>query len=540
MLRILLATTLLAGPAWAEDFLTAAPVTDVTVYPRGATVGRTFTVNLPAGRHRVLIPYTVDGTPPRVAVPEGVALGAVQALPGYLTDAQAVFTNEQSAAQARVDAAKDALQTRADTVTRGQAAVVGQEQKLAYLRSLSGANLTATDANALRNASDMVAEQVSQAAIAKLEAETALRDAIEARDEAQKTLTQADRDLARLNPPQGEVDVLAISVEADAAGPVEMTLDTLIQNARWQADYDLNLTRGEPAQIDLSRKVVLNQWTNEAWTDVALTLSTADPFAQVVPTEPYPSLAQIQPKGEAGAGRYASESAVADSIARAAPSPKEALAITAQVVIEGLSVTYGYPRPISVAPDGDVIISLDQFTFDAREFNRAAPRFDQTAFLMAEFTNTTPEPFLPGLASVSRDGVFVGRIPFEHIPAGAEAEISFGALEGLRLDYTLLDNNTGDRGFLTSSSTRIQEMEFSVENLLDTPETVQTIFALPYTEQEDLSVKVRATPPPDAQDFEQRRGVSVWSLKLAPGEKKTMRVRVDLDWPDGQELYWQP
>jgi uncharacterized protein (TIGR02231 family) len=159
---------------------------------------------------------------------------------------------------------------------------------------------------------------------------------------------------------------------------------------------------------------------------------------------------------------------------------------------------------------------------------------------MAEFTNNTPEPFLPGQASVSRDGVFVGRIPFALIPAGAKAEVSFGALEGLQLDYTMLDNNTGDRGFLTTSSTRNQQMEFSVENLLNSTETVQTVFALPFAEQEDLSVKVRTAPDPDETDFEKRRGVSVWSLDLGPGEKKTVRVTVDMDWPDGQELFWQP
>ena len=541
MLRILLATTFLAAPAWADDFLIAAPVTDVIVYPNGATVGRTFSVELPEGQHRVLIPYSSDGTPPRVSVPEGLALGAVQVLPGYLTDADSVLSDSQKAAQARVDTARTALNALQDSLTSQQSVIVGQDQRIAYLRSISGTNLENMNAQALSDTGDMVATQIAQATLKKVETEARLRDAVEARDEAQKALAQAERDLARQSPPQGDVDVLAISVDANAAGGVEMSLDTLIRTAGWQADYELNLTRGDPAKIDISRKVVLGQWTEEAWTDVALTLSTADPFAQILPTEPFPSLAQILTKGKQGYGSsFESESLGADSDGRASAAPEPSMVVSAQTVIEGLSVTYAYPQPVGVAPGEQVILSLDDFTFDAREFSRAAPRFDQTAFLMAEFTNTTKEPFLPGEASISRDGVFVGRVLFEQIPAGAKAELSFGALEGLRLEYTLLDNNTGDRGFLTSSSTRNQEIEFSVENLLDTTETVQTIFALPIAEQEDLIVKVRTVPQPDEENYDQRRGVSVWSLELEPGEKKTVRVTINLDWPEGGELFWQP
>ncbi len=539
-----LAATLQTCPAWAEDFLIAAPVTDVTVYPRGATVSRTFSADLPQGQHRILIPYAANGPdtgPPRLKVPDGITLGALQVFPGYLTDADAVLTTEQRSAQDRVQAARDAVQTRDDAVARGLATVQGQMQKLAYLRTLTGASQTATDPDALRLTSDMVADQIAQAAIAERAASTALRDNTKALEVAQKALLQAERDLERLVLPRGDVDILAISVETDVAGAVELTLDTLIFNAGWQADYDLNLSRGNAAQIAMSRRVILGQSTDEAWSDVALTLSTANPFTQVLPSTPYPSLAQIQPKDKAG---YSSRDAGSDlsSIAERAPAPMqdEPVVVTAAAVIEGLSVTYDYPRPISVTPNGQVILSLDDFTFDARTFNRAAPRFDKTAFLMAEFTNSTSEPFLPGQASVSRDGVFVGRVPFDLIPAGGKTEISFGALEGLRLDYTLLDNNTGDRGFLSTSSTRNQEMEFSVENLLNTTETVQTLFALPFAEQEDLSVKIRTTPNPSESDFEKQRGVDVWQLEVGPGEKKTVRITVDMDWPDGEMLFWQP
>ena len=83
-------------------------------------------------------------------------------------------------------------------------------------------------------------------------------------------------------------------------------------------------------------------------------------------------------------------------------------------------------------------------------------------------------------------------------------------------------------------------MEFSVENLLDKVETVQTLFSLPFAEQEDLEVSVSTRPNFDETDFEQRRGVSVWTLEVGPGETKTVRVNVEMNWPEGQQLNWRP
>ncbi|SHF37891.1 conserved hypothetical protein [Litoreibacter ascidiaceicola] len=549
MLRSLaLSAALLSSAAYAEDFQLVAPVTSVTVYPQGATVTRVIAVDLPQGKHRILVPYQAGSSdgPPRVNAPDGFAIGAMEVLNDFLSDPKAAYSPEQTAASERVEAAKDALQALEDVVVRGQAAVEAQGAKNAYLRSLTGASLTGADAEAMRAASDMVADELAKAWTEQYAASVALRDDEKARDEAKKSLAQAELDLRRLSPPTGSVTILALSVEAANAGPVNLTLNTLNYNAGWRADYDLNLTRGDDARVAMERKVVMYQSTGELWSDVDLVLSTANPFAQVNPTEPYPSQAFIQAKGKAGLSsvvRSAPQAEYSLDLARAdegAPEPVLA-APRAQAVIDGLSVTYEYPEPVSLATGGgELILALDDFTFDAREFNRAAPRFDKTAFLMAEFTNSTQEPFLPGQMSVSRDGVFVGRSALPLIPAGDKAEVSFGTLEGLRLEYKLLDNDTGDRGFLTSSSTRMQQMEFSVENLLATTEEVQTIFALPYAEQEDLSITTSSRPSPDESDFEQKRGVSVWNLEVGPGEKKTVRVNVEMDWPEGQQLFWQP
>lgn len=529
---------------FADDIQTLAPVRSVTIYPNGATLTRVITADIPAGSHRVLFPIpqeALNAGPPRIRSKFGFDLGAQEYLPGYVTDPTLVYSPAQAIAYERLEGLKDQRLGLADTVASGSAAVEAAKAKLAFVRSISGGSLEDVNVADLADVTAMIGEQVAGALAEHQAAVEALRAGQDALRDLDKGIAQAQRDFDRTAPPQGSVGMMAVSVEASAAQTIEFTLDYLIRQASWGVDYDMFLSR-EEAKLDVSRKVLVRQYTGEVWSDVELIMSTADPSAQIVPSEQWPNQASVSDQANK---RLAGTSSVSRSQLQdpmlEAPVIAEAAETFAQVVIDGLSVSYTYPERVTVSPDeGTLILALDAFQLNAEEFNRAVPRRDQTAFLMAKFTNTTSEPMLPGTTSLYRDGKFVGRGQVGMIPAGAEETLAFGPLEGLRLDYKQINNDTGDRGIISRADIREQALEFSVENLTSEVEVVETLFALPYSEQEDLVVTSRARPKPDATDFEQRRNVGQWLLELQPGEKRTVRVDVEMTWPQGQVLQWQP
>ena len=159
---------------------------------------------------------------------------------------------------------------------------------------------------------------------------------------------------------------------------------------------------------------------------------------------------------------------------------------------------------------------------------------------MAEFTNETGEPILPGEASLMRDGTFVGRMGIPMIPAGGDEELAFGPIESIRLDTILLRNAEGDAGLINRSSTREQQITFTVENLSDETQEVRALFPLTFSEKDDLEVDIVALPAPDDIDVDDRRGVSAWDLTLTPGQTQEVQITVTLDWPEGQVLSWNP
>ncbi len=531
-----------AVPALADDVTVQAPVVAVTVYPDGAELIRRARTELPAGTHRVFLPYAgLDDLSalPRIATSEGVAIGTLGFRRDVTVDRQALFTEAQAAAWAEVERLEVAADTAADDRARTAARVKALEARLAFLGKVDpGEAATAETVLALAAA---LANEVAETETALVGARAALRPLDERIAEIKSAQAAAEAAFARLSPPNEVSDLISVELDLAAAGPVTLELTELAPYAWWEMDYDLDLDRAA-GSLGIDRKVIVAQNTGEVWADVALTLSTARPGDAVAPQPVYPDQARIEKPQTLARGAAAPMAMMED-----APEPVmepeimvDAKMTTASMQIDGLALSYVYPEPVTIASDEAAELALDRLSLEAEPMIWASPRHDETAFTVARFTNTTEEPILPGMANILRDGHLVGRQYIEMIPAGAETEMGFGPIEGIRLATIFERNAEGDTGLISRSNTREQRLTFTVENLTGEAQELRAFFPLTYSEQEDLRVRVSATPPPDETDIDRARGVSAWDIAVEPGETAEVRINVDLDWPEGMELYWYP
>jgi uncharacterized protein (TIGR02231 family) len=532
-----------ALPAQAETFFAQAPVAEAIIYPDGATLTLRAELDLPAGEHVVMVPYPEAdgmGSLPRIAVSEGVVVGALGFRRDVVSDARDLYTEAQEEAAARIDRAEQALEAKMDEIEVARVDLAALQAKADYLAAITPpAEATAEEILAI---ADLVATQTAETRAALLVAKAALRPLEDELSDLKGDLAAAQAALTRLSPPTTENDMLTVEVVVAEAGPVALEMTEQSWAAGWRVDYDMNLDR-EAGEITMDRKLIVTQDDRRAWTDVALTLSTARPNDRIAPSEVYPDMADIFdpderrpiPMAPRAEMEMADEDmAVAGIVAEPAPMK------TAGLQIDGLAVSYVYPDPVTIAPGEAAELALDTLAIPADVTIEAAPRWDETAFLMAEFTNETGEPILPGEASLMRDGHFVGRMAIPMIPAGGDEELAFGPMESIRLDTILKRNAEGDAGIINRSSTRVQEITFTVENLSDEPQEVRALFPLTFSEKEDLEVDIVALPAPDETDVDDRRGVSAWDLTLAPGETREVEITITLDWPEGQVLSWNP
>lgn len=530
-----------ALPALGDDLTVRAPVAAVTVYPDGAELTRRAVADLPAGAHRIFLPYAgLDDLSalPRIGTSAGVSIGTLGFRRGVSLDREALFTEAQATAWAEVERLEGAADVAGDDRKRTAARVKALEARLAFLGKVEpGEAPTAQTVLAL---AATLAEQVAEAETELVGARADLRPLDERVDEAKAALSAAEAAFARLSPPSDVSDMISLELVVGEAGPVTLELTELAAYAWWEMDYDIDLDRAAGG-LEIDRKLIVAQNTGEIWADVALTLSTARPGEAVSPQPAYPDVARIEAPRELA--RITAAPMAMDDALMMAPSPEpvfEAEMKTATMQLDGLALSYVYPEPVTIASDEAAELALDRLSLAAEPMIWASPRWDETAFTVARFTNTTPEPILPGMANILRDGHLVGRDAIEMIPAGAQTDMGFGPIEGIRLATVFERNAEGDTGLISRSNTREQRVTFTVENLTREPQELRAFFPLTFSEQEDLRVRVSATPAPDETDIERARGVSAWDLALAPGETAEVNIDVELDWPEGMELHWQP
>lgn len=542
MQRLAFALALLPTAVLAEDIPLLSDVTGVTLYPDGATVTRQVPFSAPAGAHQLLLTDLPRSTPlasVRVAV-EGAQMGSVSTRNDFVPPRTEETSAAIEAAEAEVERLEEALRTRQAAIESIRLEAQAAQAQVDFLEALgTGDGVAALDVEKLQALSAMIGTEtlsaLQTAQSAKRRAEAAARDL----KDLQEELKRARQALAALVPEQEDRAMLAVSVRSDAPAEGMLTVTYNIHQAGWQPVYDLRLER-ETGALDIERGAIVYQDTGENWSDVALNLSTTRPTEQTVPGEVWPWLRRIvdpeapAPKpmvrAEPEAG-YAADAAMEEAMVM--PEP-----VQASAQFDGLSVTYSYPEPVAVASGADNLrITLGTLEAEAELVAQAVPLTDTSAYLMAEFTNGAEELILPTHeASFYLDGRFIGKRPLDLIPAGGEAELSFGPIEGLRLERTVLGRNEGDRGVISRSTELTEEVRIEIENLTGEAWPMRVLDRVPYSEQEDLEIEWNAAPHASEMDVDGKRGVLAWEFEITPGEEKEITVTHTLEWPEGMML----
>ena len=529
---------------WAEDIPLASDVNAVTLYPQGGRVERQAAFEIPTGQHDLILldlPRNTDLSSVRVSV-DGATLGAVTARRDYVPPRDETKSAEIEAAEARVERLEGELRDAKNDIRRIRLAQEAAEARVAFLSALGeGDGVAQMDVAALRDLSQMIGEETlaakEAAHEATLRADAAERDLKDIRDDLQN----AREALAALVPQDTPRAMLAVSVSTPEPATGEVTLSYSVAQAAWSPVYDMRLER-ESGALGIERGAFISQSTGENWENVALTLSTVRPSEQTAPSQVHPWRRWIE--DEQKAKRAESYGSVSDvqlepsySEERKASAAEPMPVIQADARYDGLSVTYSYPERVSLASDADrVRIALGQLETETEIYARAVPLADRTAFLMADMTNETGELILPGEVMKYLDERFVGRGFTDLVPVGAETDIAFGPIEGLRLKRQVEERQEGDRGVISRSNDLNEKVRIEVENLTGRDWPVRLTDRVPYSEQEGLEIEWDADPMPDTRDVEGERGILEWRFDVAAGATRVITLEQWLEWPEGKVL----
>ncbi|MDQ7070412.1 MAG: DUF4139 domain-containing protein [Rhodobacterales bacterium] len=524
---------------FAEEIVLAGKVTDVILYPQGATVTRNIPFQAAAGTHTLVItgiPADSSEENLRVTV-SGATMGIVTERQNFVPPRDDATNAELEAARAVVTAIEGDIRKMRDEIKAIGLQNEAVAARITFLRQIGeGDKLANTDLEVLRDISRMIGAETLAAREDGHKAEIAARVLEDALALRQEDLETAQKQVAALVPEDHDFAYMAIEVSSDEAINGAVQISSFTRDAEWGPTYDMRLNTDAPATLVIDRAARVWQGTGENWQGVNLELSTLRPSGQLKPSYVYAQRRRIEkpaPPEPSPMVRSMAESSILGPIVfTEEPS-------VMSMDFDGLSVTYGYPIAIDIASRADELrIDLGRLETGATLHARAIPRNDETGFLMAEFTNDMGELILPsGESAFFLDGRFVGNQEIDGVIAtGAEATLSFGPIEGLRLTRKVVDRNEGDTGFVSRVNERVELAEIGVENLTGRAWDVRLLDRVPYSEQEDLVITWRSKPMPNAANVEGRRGILQWDFTLAPQERKDITLSHRIEWPSGMEL----
>ncbi len=527
--------------AQADTFAIDTKVSEVTVYPEGAEVIRTGLLDIPAGRHRlVLLGVPANDTDTQLATMQVHAEGLTQTalvVRGDDVPWHDYASDDIKQAEQRIEDIKDKIvevQDRADAaLLKADAA----RHKIAFLANLgSNEGLAGSDANSLREIARMVGDEGLSAEETVQSAEIEARTIRKELDDLKLELEAAQDDLAALIPETDERLFLAVDVIADSAINSTVSVSYLdFYSANWVPGYEFDLTTGDAPEVTINRQIRVNQSTGENWKDITLHVSTLQPVGQNSASPLYPQRRSIREEPKAQY-RFAS---LAEGVVEAPVVVEETSQwVPSAASVQGTGITYTLPEPVSIASDHELAeFELDSMTQSAEVYALAIPLRDETAFRTARFTNPYKQNLLTApLARWRVNGVLVATEYSPEIGPSEQVEMGFGPLYGVTVDRRILDRSSGDTGLISRSNQRVERAQITVENLTDRTWPLRLVDRVPYSEQEDLEISWTANPRPTEENVDDKRGILAWDMDLAPGQSEIILLDQEINWPEGMVL----
>jgi uncharacterized protein (TIGR02231 family) len=516
----------------------------VAVFRSGARVTRVGKVELPAGAARVVLdglPLGLDDDSIRVEG-KGTAKARV-----FGVTVEQITTEEAAAAEAR--AAEDRIEKLGDEARVLDDRAKAAQARIELVRSLRSTYSEERSKNlAVRGVTPKEWGDLAAYVAAELQdASGELRKVEISRRDLGRRLDQARADLEKVQAKRGKTSkAVTVEVEAERAGSFEVAVSYAVGAAGWRPVWDARLA-ADSGTVELAFFGSVWQRTGEDWSDVGLSVSTAQParglyvpnldpryLTRYEPPRPTPRRSAA-PMMSAPAPMMERSKQLRDEPETEAAAPEQKLEEATATLEEGLlSASFRTARRETVDGSGQARkIALARFPLKGTVVRTAAPRVEAAAFLTAKAVNETGIPLLPGAVGVYLGDEFVGRTSLAATPPGGELELAFGADERVEIDRKVLERRHESAGLLTKEEVYRYRVRISAKNRYPTAVALKLLDLVPVSRDEKIEVKILDGTTPATREDPERPGVRAWELTLAPREERVVELRYEVRYPRG-------
>ncbi|MFS4581388.1 mucoidy inhibitor MuiA family protein [Phaeobacter sp. C3_T13_0] len=530
----------------ADVIAVDSQVTAVTLYPGLAQITRTADIDLPAGRHQLIlqgVPHSAETASLQVQI-SGARRISTMTREDFVPPRD-VANPEIEAAEARIRQIEKQITVVMDDAQRARASALASRSSIQFLEHLgSNEGLAGADASALADIALMIENRVAASHREIIDSEAEARDKEQDLTALQDDLSDARKALAAIALEDEDRLFIELEVDVAEAGRAKITLNYLtggMGDIGWSPYYELHLATDDEPELTLVRSVILAQGTGENWQDIALTLSTAEPLGQSSPSVLRPQLRRIEKPAppQISKQQFSSDAGLgglADQIVESAVIVEQ-LPLW-NVDTGGVAAVYSFGEPVSITSGADTLrLEMDSLTTTAKLTAQAVPLRNETAYRIVQFTNEFSEQLLAATEVVHFvDDKLVAVADFPGLAPGSEAKIGFGPIKGLTLRRDVIGQSEGEQGLISRSTEQVSRIEIEIENLTNRVWPLRVLDRVPYSQQDALEITWDASPAPTERNVEKQRGILAWDLEIAEGEAETIQIETELSWPEDQVL----
>lgn len=546
---VLSSIALIASPAFTQDdqATSSAPaiinpvsmdveasISAVTLYRGRAAVTRNAPLQLEAGVYALRFADL-----PATAQPDSLQARAGTGLKVLSVDfqQQAVADSASSPAIVEIDQRIQQI-TQAIRAMADQRSLISSQEK--FLDALT--IRTTTDASAASGTSSLDLEEIRKqmqfitGERKRLNSEKASLDVEQPKLEAELEAAKANRNSIAAAASISRTAIVTVVAAAPFQG--EITLTYLVNNATWQPAYNVR-TAADLSSVQVEYDATLTQRTGEDWSDVRLTLSTAQPTIAANPPVIEPWYVDIaRPASERGFTARMAEGS--DAVAGRIEVPWQSAGDDASVAGSGPSITFALPRAVTVMSGSDRQQRTRIASFDAkaRFVHVALPLLTEAVYLRGELTNTSPYQLLSGQVAIFVGQDYVGPTTLQSTPPGSEIKMHFGIDQSIRARRQLVSTSTENTGLLGGGRRINSAYRLTIDNNSGRAITLELWDRIPVSRSEEIQIQMIDLSTQLAGDAiylaEQRpQGLLKWLLNVPSSARNaqaftiTYTVRID-------------
>lgn len=395
---------------------------------------------------------------------------------------------------------------------------------------------------------DFHGSRLAQLDAEKLKLEIEIRDLEAQQEQVEQEIFEAETQETKAR------HSVTVSLDVAQAGPVTLKLSYAVMGPSWFPTYDVRVQR-EQRSMALTYHGQVRQSTGEDWTDVAISLSTADLRLSGKSPELSPwHLSLVPPETPAQRRARRDRSKMANTMQQMIEPVQEYMTVTAEPrrLEPDLEVIQAHAQATTTAMMFQVAgrntiesdnqrhkVMITQLEYPAYFRYSAVPKIDAHVYLKARATHESEFAILPGPAHIFLDQQFVATSRLDRVSPGETFWVFLGVDAAMSVNRKKVKAYESDEGVFTKKRKMIYEYLIEITNNKKTEEELVLWDQLPISNHEDIVVKLIQPPWNGDTDTLKKNEHEFleWLLRLKPGETRQIPFQFSVEHPKEVPVY---